>query len=483
MTVYVFTGPTLAGASSTSELDAVYLPPVEQGDVYRVTLRRPAAIGIIDGRFQDVPAVWHKEILWALAHGVRVYGSASMGALRAAELEAFGMRGVGWVFEAFRDGLLEDDDEVTVAHGSSDTDFQPTSDAMVNIRRTLSAAENAGVIDAGLGARLAKLIKAMFYPSRSYRMLLHLARRAGLPPSQVDALEAWLPEHQVDQKRIDAIEMLRVIRNELEAPAAPPVSFTFQHTQFFERVRRSAGDLAPAGSSDSNVGVTLEELLDELGLEPGTYARIRDRALIRCLALREFDRAAGTISDSDLQQTAEGFRRDRGLYNPHDIERWLADSHLTAAQFAALIREEHAVRHVVAGATPELGIHVRSQLRSDGLYPRLANRARHKRLSLAAAGLENPAAVQGDPTYEELLDWYFSRRGITAPDDISGHWKPLGFDNEIAFLRAVLRDYRFIELSGCHSASSPTPKEEANDSSPQANRRPRPAAATPHPSA
>ena len=43
-----------------------------------------------------------------------------MGALRAAELHAFGMRGVGRIFEAFRDGELEDDDEVAVVHGPAE---------------------------------------------------------------------------------------------------------------------------------------------------------------------------------------------------------------------------------------------------------------------------------------------------------------------------------------------------------------------------
>ena len=54
----------------------------------------PGAIGVIDGYFDGVPSVWHKEILWALSQGIRVFGGASMGALRAAELDGFGMTGV-----------------------------------------------------------------------------------------------------------------------------------------------------------------------------------------------------------------------------------------------------------------------------------------------------------------------------------------------------------------------------------------------------
>jgi hypothetical protein len=70
----------------------------------------------VDGYFERVPAVWHKEVLWAISQGIRVYGSASMGALRAAELSAFGMIGIGKIFEWYRDGVIERDDEVAVAH-------------------------------------------------------------------------------------------------------------------------------------------------------------------------------------------------------------------------------------------------------------------------------------------------------------------------------------------------------------------------------
>ena len=84
MNVFIFTGPTISPAEASAELKAVYLPPAAEGDVYRVALHRPQAIGIIDGYFQSVPTVRHKEILWAMSCGIHVFGSASIGALRAA---------------------------------------------------------------------------------------------------------------------------------------------------------------------------------------------------------------------------------------------------------------------------------------------------------------------------------------------------------------------------------------------------------------
>lgn len=165
MNVIVFTGPTLSAEDARSELEATYLPPAAQGDVYRASLNRPGAIGIIDGVFDQVPSVWHKEILWAMSQGIHIFGSASMGALRAAELAAFGMNGVGKIFHAYQSGVLEDDDEVAVVHGTREDGFRAVSDAMVNIRQTLLCSEAEGVISSSVRLALERIAKSVFIPT------------------------------------------------------------------------------------------------------------------------------------------------------------------------------------------------------------------------------------------------------------------------------------------------------------------------------
>ena len=91
-----------------------------QGSLYRAALERPQAIGPIDGYFDQRLSVWHKKILWALESGIPVFGASSMGALRAAELAAYGMTGVGAIFAKFHSGEWMDDDEVAVAHASDE---------------------------------------------------------------------------------------------------------------------------------------------------------------------------------------------------------------------------------------------------------------------------------------------------------------------------------------------------------------------------
>src|SRR5262245_60376014 len=76
-------------------------PPVQRGDLSTLGLARGDTVAIIDGVTGAHRALCHREVLAAIKAGVRVTGAAGMGALRAAELCAFGMEGVGTVFEAF----------------------------------------------------------------------------------------------------------------------------------------------------------------------------------------------------------------------------------------------------------------------------------------------------------------------------------------------------------------------------------------------
>jgi len=231
MKAIVFAGPSLPPKLRPADLRIEWRPPVKQGELYRAALTGPAVIGIIDGYFEVTPTVWHKEILWAMAQGIHVFGAASIGALRAAELDAFGMRGIGKIYEAYRDGVLEDDDEVAVLHGPEGLGYPPLTEAMVNIRATLDAAVERGVLAQELAERLAAIAKAIFYKERSYKAMLQAAAEAGLEPVPLPAFAARFPAGRIDQKRLDAEAMLDAIRAHLAAGPPPlQVSYSLAET-------------------------------------------------------------------------------------------------------------------------------------------------------------------------------------------------------------------------------------------------------------
>lgn len=216
MTTLIFVGPTLAAAEVSARLPgATVLPPVAVGDVLAVVRRkRIARIAIIDGYFERMAAVWHKELLVALERGIAVWGAASMGALRAAELAAFGMRGVGAIYRDFARGALIGDDEVAVAHLPAEHGYRATSDALVNLRDGLA---RAPMLSPRLRGQLVALARAPFYRERSWDRLIADARAVGLPRRPLDALAAW---PKPDRKAADARLLLRRLAGP-PPPSAP----------------------------------------------------------------------------------------------------------------------------------------------------------------------------------------------------------------------------------------------------------------------
>ena len=239
MRAVIFAGPSLPPGAAPAVPGIAWHPPVRQGDVYKAALSGPEVIGIIDGYFEVTPTVWHKEILWAMAHGIHVYGAASIGALRAAELAQFGMKGIGPIYEQFRSGALADDDEVAVLHGPAELGYIQLTEAMVNVRATIGRASDAGMIDPGFAAALTDVAKTLFYKDRTYSRIIDRAAERGLPNETLRRFAEWLPAGQVDQKRRDALAMIEAVEKHLAAGVPPlAVSYDFVHTIYWEEARQ-----------------------------------------------------------------------------------------------------------------------------------------------------------------------------------------------------------------------------------------------------
>lgn len=250
MTQVVFLGPRLSRGEARDILDATYLPPAAGGDVLGAVLRyRPVGIGLVDGVFEQMPSVRHKEILYALTQRVRVYGAASMGALRAAELAEFGMIGVGEIFRAFASGGYDRDDEVAIGHGSPEDDWRPTSDALVNLRWGLQLAESRGVIGPATRSSVLQAARDTFYPERSWVGACAAARATGAAGAELDALLAFVGRVRPDRKGDDARELLHRMSADADlgrSDADPTFEFA-QTEEFLGWLHQVEDELASRG--------------------------------------------------------------------------------------------------------------------------------------------------------------------------------------------------------------------------------------------
>jgi len=361
MSDVIFVGPSLAGGEALRRIDAVTVRgPAGAGDILEAVEAGAHRIGLIDGYFDQRLAVWHKEILWALSRGVHVYGAASMGALRAAELSPFGMRGVGVIFDWYRSGLIEADDEVAVVHQDEETDYRSVSEALVNIRATLVAARREGLIDREQEELLVSLGRATFYPDRHLRSLVRRARAMADSGDAYERLEKWLGagrELPMDQKREDALELLDVMRQNRQLDSEPFMArFDFEYTEvwheFVRRTRARAGGPAqrvaleqhrmPQPSDESSVSFVVDGgsfAVDEAMPSERVSPQAWRAGLERVLATHLAPALNVRIEAAETQQAADAFRRQHGLLTTEQTREWLDARGLSMSTFSRLMHD------------------------------------------------------------------------------------------------------------------------------------------------
>lgn len=211
----VFSGTSISHEEAKKILEADFRPPVRRFQLEEVIRKGYKVIGIIDGIFFDRAAVGHREIIAALDAGIKVVGGGSMGALRASELDTHGMIGVGKVYEWYRDGVIESDDEVAVTT-NPDT-FEPISVPLVNMRETLKAALAGGLLEEEEHASLLELAIETYYPDRSYLGLVKEGVKKGLVPQEKEkSLLDFCTLEEVDIKRKDAVQVLETVKKLVE---------------------------------------------------------------------------------------------------------------------------------------------------------------------------------------------------------------------------------------------------------------------------
>ena len=414
----VFAGPTLSPQDAP---DFEFRPPAAQGDLYCAARERPAAIGLIDGYFDERPAVLHKEILWALAEGIPVYGAASMGALRAAELHVFGMRGIGRIFEDYRDGRVTADDAVAVEHGPHETGYVSLSEPLVNIEATMARAVREGIAGADEADAVCAQAKALHYRDRTWRGLLD-------DPSHAH-LKHWVLANRVDQKRIDALQMLAAMR---VATPAPAPNFRFQHTDLWQDVvdRSQVRHAAAAGER--------EYLLDEVRLAPD-LADLRWQAMARRLVRRPASApAADAAAVADL-------RMRLGLYRKEVLDHWLAANGLDEQDFSRLAAETLTLSRSLDSHWAEALV---DELRLAGRLDPILARMKRKRTALAALGREEEASgdrPRAETSLAALIAWYCNGHDMPPPADIGAFGRMLGFEDRAALQRALSRERTYCQ--------------------------------------
>lgn len=395
--IVVFRGPSLSGAETHAVLGEVGLRadvrgPAAQGDVLAAVRDGAEAIVLIDGVYERVAAVWHKEILDALARGVRVVGAASMGALRAAECAAYGMCGYGEVYRQVVVGEIVADGDVAVAHRDAEGDHAPTSVALVDVRATVAAARDRGDLDEAATDRLLAAAADLFFATRSWAAI---GGAAGLEPAQARRLR----DQAVSVKADDARGVLRALPVLLAEPVAPR-TWTLAESEAWQRALAEPKEADPV-------------LLDLLRLG-GRWTELMRAGLVRAVAAELVGPVTEEVALAELAQVLP------------DPARWGADMGLDERGLADFARRQAQLTRFWGRYGDRAPAEIVDHLRVEGTWGELVAAAAVRREA-------DPSAARIDGG--ELVAWWESVTGTPAS---AAH---LGFDDDHHLQQALRREH------------------------------------------
>ena len=210
----VYLGPTLSREEATKILDADYRDPAKKGDFLMLSRDSDEKkyVGFVDGVFlHDYPPSPIEVYHLATRKNIELIGASSLGALRAVELEKFGMKGIGKIFQLYKNGIINADDEVAVTFVRENNILQ--SEAMIDIRFNLFLAYKKGIITNQTKKRIAKIAKNVYFPFRNYEDIIKMTSQQ-FPSiyNELESFRSYILKNRDSLKARDAIKLLKYLK-------------------------------------------------------------------------------------------------------------------------------------------------------------------------------------------------------------------------------------------------------------------------------
>lgn len=149
--------------------------PAGRGDVTAVVeaIHMPGLLVLVDGVEAPALPVPHAELRAAVAAGWTLWGIAGIGAIRAREMAALGVRGFGVIYEHFLAGPDFHDDEIMPPHASTTADGNPRV-PLVELRHELRALECERRLNCAAAVHVIRSLKRLWYGHRTVRLACSL---------------------------------------------------------------------------------------------------------------------------------------------------------------------------------------------------------------------------------------------------------------------------------------------------------------------
>jgi hypothetical protein len=213
----IFLGPSLSQEHAKKFLDADFRPPIRRGDLPQALREGYRVIGIVDGVFHHAFSVSLQEIREGIELGAKIYGSSSMGALRATDADGLGMVGVGKIYDWYRSGKIDSDEEVALCF--DERTGVALTEPLVHLRAHLENWEQEGLIDAKTSQEIFTKGMHIPYDQRTRTTILKILESL-LAHDTFQKIKNRFSNQEIDLKGEDAIALLKQIQKENDRSSA-----------------------------------------------------------------------------------------------------------------------------------------------------------------------------------------------------------------------------------------------------------------------
>ena len=270
-----------------------------------------------------------------------------------------------------------------------------TGQPLSNIQATLEAAQNEGVLNRASRQIMEEVSVSIFYQERNWEKIINRCGKA-LSPKIIKDFSNWLGKGYVDQQALDAMELLKCMRDpapSIEIPSNADWKDCVMTKSIQER-------FIPQERNGTRVSPT--EIVGYAALHHPEFSEINFNALNRKLAML-LAHELGVESDPELEKIEEErFRRRRKLNDANDFSNWLKENDLNTADFKEMMAERavcHRLHRWLMQVKQPYNKNTKAvleELKMRGEFPELADKVAARSILLK----EIPEKVEQDETVE-----------------------------------------------------------------------------------
>jgi hypothetical protein len=425
-----YIGPTLPIHQAVDLApNVIYRPPARQGDILSDTVEvQPDRILLIDGEFDQSFAVWHKEIVFALEKGVKVYGAASMGALRAADLWRQGMIGYGKIYLWYKTGLTEDDSEVAVLYALDPKgNYHAQSIPIVDIRATLMRVSEKLQIGIDHQEALLGAARAIHFTRRTHDKVAHVW--SGILGERI---AKTLVNNLWNQKAEDAVGLLSnyaLLTAEPEAEQPTEAALTKFFWAQYDRDRKIKLEVAPDHPA---IRLAQQHVSDYIALNSVDYHHIFWDARNFYLAHMLAEKLGVRVSEQDVDREHARFCRRYGIAAQDEANTWISANNLTIGEFMILIIRLATVRKMQEWLCSSLVPMdctkiMLDYLKSHNSYTYWAKECAQKEAAIQAKGIDASLLISASTSVDQQLAAHCQKSGLTIDGSLEEFVSETGF--------------------------------------------------------